>query len=212
MTSINRSILVAALALGAATSTAAAQDLAIERSEKPFRVGGRLGLNMARVGGDDVDDSAIKARNGFWVGGFATIRVGPGFSIEPAIGYAQKGWAVKSDLGGGTAKLDYLQAPVLAVGLIPVHAQVNLRGLAGPSISMLLSSKAKQGSQTVDLDDDTRFLDLGLVIGAGVDVALPSALLVFDLRYELGLTSVDDTSAEHEINHRVLSVNGGFAF
>jgi len=206
------STVLAALALGATSPAMAQNDLALTQGGRPLYLGGRLGLSMATLTGEDVDDTRLRSRNGFSISGFATIRLGPNFALEPAVGYAEKGAALKADLGGATVKADYLSAPLLAVGLMPVNPQVNLRVFAGPCLSILLSAKVKQGTRTQDVKDETRPVDLGLVAGAGLDVALPGGLLIFDLRYEVGLLTVDDTSREDDIRNRVLSANGGFAF
>ena len=54
-------------------------------------------------------------------------------------------------------------------------------------------------------------LDLASPQLAG-DIALTSGVLMLDVRYELGLTSLDDTSSEADVKSRVFSMNAGFVF
>jgi hypothetical protein len=204
--------ILGAPAFAAAQPAAPQAQIATSPPPRTVRAGARFGLTFASVAGDDVDDAALTSRQGLSVGGFISVRLGPNFAIEPALGYAQKGAAVKADLGGGRLALDYLQAPLVLVGLIPVHPIVDLRAFGGPSVSYLISAEAKQGGQAQDIGDRSNKFDLGAVFGAGVDVTLPSGLLLFDLRYELGLTSIDDSSAEADTKNRVFSMNAGFGF
>ena len=43
-----------------------------------------------------------------------------------------------------------------------------------------------------DIKDSTKSIDFGLVLGAGFDYMLESGCVTFDVRYVLGLTTIDD--------------------
>jgi len=45
-----------------------------------------------------------------------------------------------------------------------------------------------------------------------VDMAVGKAFLVLDLRYTLGLTSIDDDSNPSDIKHRAFSIMAGFRY
>jgi hypothetical protein len=62
----------------------------------------------------------------------------------------------------------------------------------------------------MDVKDDAEALDFGMFLGAGLDTTLANnMLLVFDVRYEIGLTDLDSAN---DIKNRVLSLNSAILF
>jgi hypothetical protein len=72
---------------------------------------------------------------------------------------------------------------------------------AGPQVGFLVSAKTKAGNVEVDYKDQTNTIDFGLGAGAGY-VHVPSGFGV-DLRYNLGLSNINENDA-------VKSHNRGF--
>lgn len=63
---------------------------------------------------------------------------------------------------------------------------------------------------------ETKSLDLGLVLGAGLDLGRGPGRLSIDLRYNLGLTNINDLTpqageSEIQIKNRVLQVLVGYS-
>lgn len=230
--------IVATPALARAQFFPAAPAAPAAPAEKPVRFGGRVGLSLATLHGhvdptfgDKIDASGVEKRMGISVSVLADFHVASHFAIEAALGYGQKGFSGKDPGGGatgGTIALDYVQVPVLAVGLLPVGRIVRLRAFGGPSLGYLLSATAKQGGDGQDsqrqisthlsgvdlggqdIEAEIETFDLGVVVGAGVDVELPVGLALFDVRYELGLRSIDAVDAG-DAKNRMLTFNAGFA-
>ena len=117
-------------------------------------------------------------------GGFyLTVMVSETFGVQPELLYNSVG--SKFDLGGDDVvqQLDYLTLPVMLrynpVKIFNIHA--------GPQFGFLMSAKQKFDGDSEDIKDGLKGLDLGLGIGAGVDLPMG---LGFSARYVLGLSNV----------------------
>jgi hypothetical protein len=138
----------------------------------------------------------------------------------PGVAYSQQGTGV--DLGGGvsgTFKLDYLEVPLLLELAAPLQGNPRIRPFAvlGPAVGLEVGCKVRgeSGSQSaeVDCDDpllglDTKKVQAGLHFGAGIEISR----FFVGLRYQLGLTSIDDTGADADIKNRVLAIVAGYGF
>jgi hypothetical protein len=126
-----------------------------------------------------------------------------------------------------TASLDYLELPLLAVFTFPADDRWILTGIAGVAVAFSIDSDVQlQGKVTfpqpgftsvvidfderVDIDGLNRIspVDVGGVIGGGIEVALKRVRLLFDARLTFGLTSADDSGAKNIYNH-VFSIFAG---
>lgn len=197
------------------------------------RVGVHGGLNFATWGGNDAQaitdgDASIgapEATTRMNAGVFAVIGHPDGmFAFQPEILYTQKGTKQQGsfDFFGqkfnlvATAQVDYIEAPMLArLNLSPGSTAITKAYLvAGPALAFRVNTSAvaelngtEVSSSEVD-DSQMNAIDLGAVIGAGLDIQFPFATLVVDLRYNLGLTTMDK-DGNADIKNRVLSVNIG---
>jgi hypothetical protein len=162
--------------------------------------------------------------NGTVGGFFVDIPVSKSFSIQPELLYVQKGsrptlkgedlldWyngtdpdPMPADVVPGaidindlSAKLKlsttYIQVPVLIkANLMPQGNKVVPSIYAGPAIGLLVASKLSV-ADTLEYDakDWVSGMDLALVFGVGVKVKN----VIFDVRYDMGLTNVFDLSGE----------------
>jgi hypothetical protein len=178
--------------------------------------GARIGLDVATLDVPGAGD-ALDHRSGLWLGGFVMIPIVPNFAIEPAIGYAQKGAVLKPDPifgGGGKIRLDYIAVPIVAVGRIPVDPKLHLRGFLGPGFNFRVNAKTDDTIVgTLDVKDSIKAFDFSLVLGIGIDITLASGMFVFDVRFEDGLSDInDDPNNPSELKHRVFTLEGGYAF
>jgi hypothetical protein len=176
------------------------------------------GVNFAKFGGDDVGD--VETRTGFQAGAFASIPLGRIVSLMPGVAYSQQGTGV--DIGGGvtgTFKLDYIEVPLLLKLAAPLQGSPKLRPYAvlGPAVGFEVGCKVKaqSGSQSAEVDCDdptlglqTKPVEVGLHFGAGLEVSQ----FFVGLRYQLGLTSLDDSGADADIKNRVLAIVAGYGF
>ena len=168
------------------------------------------GVNFANVGGSDAPPGA-KALTGFAAGGYIEISLPLLFTIQPEILYSQKGTTYDQSMFGTnftiTAKLNYLEIPVLVKYSFPVPV-VKPTLYAGPAIGILLSAKGKVEalgqSQEEDIKDQTASTDFGLVVGASAHIAI----ITVDVRYTLGLTTIDKNGSTKGYN-RVFGIMVG---
>ena len=153
----------------------------------------KAGLNMANLGGDDVDDEGKKALMGIYGGIFYNITVGESFSVQPELVYSPQG--AKYELGGVKAKLalNYLNlTPLLRYNSSGFFVGV------GPQIGFLLSAKYKEDdADDVDVKDGLKGVDFAAAFASGYEFENGFG---FYARFNLGLSSISDDSDTKVLN------------
>ncbi len=200
-------VLYAVLVFAIAADTAFAQ---------PMTFGAKAGLNIANIGGDDAGD--FESRTGFSIGGFLAYPLANMFYIQPEVLYTMKGAAQKQTFGGttytGTVKLDYLEIPVLAKLVIPMkNSGLTPMLYAGPALGFKLSSKLHLEGGGLDSEEDYEGIkgtDFGFVIGGGVGIPVGASTFGIEIRYDLGLSSIDDSEDNFNIKNNVLMLMVSF--
>ncbi len=164
--------------------------------------GAKAGLNVSTIGGDfgvsDFDTyNDTKSKIGFHVGGLAELKISEKFSLQPELLFSQQGAKAEfrdpdfpEDNFDTKTTLSYVNLPIMAK-FYPIEG---LSIEAGPQVGFLVSDKTELSAPGVpDMDDDTakyKTFDFGLNIGAGYKMENG---LMFQLRYNFGLTKIDDT-------------------
>lgn len=168
------------------------------------KFGVKAGLNYATF--NNTDGAEYKA--GFLGGVYAKINVpATPMAIQPEILYAQYG--ANDENSDASYSIDYVQIPVLAkFGFgapgVPVKPEV----FFGPYAGFNINSEIEDSNISVNADDYFEGTDLGVVVGAGVQVTK----LNFEFRYTAGLTNVfADQYADDEKNG-AFSLNVGINF
>ena len=164
------------------------------------------GLNFANFHGDDVDGNS--SRKALVVGGFVKINLLNIIAIQPEVLYSGKGSEFEVNSNKSTTKITYLEIPVL-LRINAINAGVLHAGLiGGPSFAFTLSAK----NDDTDIKDTIKSNDMGAVIGIGADIGAGVISLVGDVRYTMGLSSIDDSGADLDIKNGVFSVMLGIGF
>ncbi len=185
-----------------------------------MQIGPRAGLNIANLGGDDADElvgQSLDSKTGFNVGIFFMYQFSNMFAIQPEAYYSMKGATYKESGGELTVTLDYFEVPLLLKLIIPLEGS-NIRPsiFAGPAIGFNTTSKIKVEfdgeSEEVDMKDDTKSTDFSLVFGGGIGFMVGKNELGFDIRYILGLSSIDDSSDAIDLKNTAFSFNVYFGF
>jgi len=184
-----------------------------------FKPGVRAGVDFMTAGGDDAPDDADR-RTGFLAGAFVEVEFGGPFALQPELLYTQKGWSREGDVRGttitSTVKLDYIEIPVLAKFQLPLGGPFSPSLFAGPAVGFNASAEREvEGggqSQTNDISDQVSSTEFGLVFGVGGDFGIGAGTITVDARYNLGLTSVDDTDADASVSNQGFMITAGFAF
>ena len=181
----------------------------------------RGGLSRATMSGVDLAGADLDARIGLSLGASATIPIQDNFSLRLDGGYVQKGYSAGSEGFEANLFLDYIELSGLgAVNLTPSGSPASVYALAGPSLafntrcegSASYSLAGESGTISDSCGDDVRGIDLGITAGIGAEMAVSEKMsLSVDLRYTLGLLSVDKTGDE-DIKNRDLILQVGVGF
>ena len=173
---------------------------------KGFFMGLKAGIGFSSWSNVEVEAPAKKVQKlGFQGGLVAKAGFNPYLALQMELLFAQKGMKVSVTESGITAKVwtnvNYLEIPLLLKASIPldpffIYANV------GPSFGIGLSAKLATDpdlglNQTIKFEEGglQRF-DFGVLFGAGVGVKLGNGELFLDLRYTLGISDINNASAE----------------
>jgi len=177
------------------------------------------GAAFSRLSGADATTGEFdftKSKLGLTAGGFVSLGLGPNFAIQPEVFFVQKG--AKAKPTGGTVKfrLGYVEVPVLAKLIIPAKGsgiQLSPHFYGGPAIAFKTSCSisGSDGSTTVTGKCDAnnvriKSTDLSVLFGAGVDIGR----FMIEVRYDLGLSKIDDSGEDLDAKNRTLYVLGGW--
>lgn len=155
--------------------------------------GVKAGLNIANLGGDDVDEEGKKSLMGIYGGIFYNIVAGESFSVQPELVYSAQG--AKYEMSGISAKiaLNYLNlTPLLRYNSSGFFVGV------GPQIGFLMSAKTKaDGADDDDIKDNLKGVDFAAAIASGYEFENGFG---FYGRFNYGLSSISDVSDEKVFN------------
>ena len=150
----------------------------------------KVGVNVACL--TDEDDS--QARVGFTGGVELGYQVTNKFALTGALMYSQQGAKVDYDELTGTMKLDYINIPILA----NVYVAKGLAVKAGIQPAFNVNKKITVGGISMDIEDAYEQGTGQRVKVKSFDFSIPMGLsyeingLVFDARYNLGLSKIVD--------------------
>lgn len=173
------------------------------KAQAPLKVGITGGLNIANMNDTDADD--LENRFGFRGGVFATFKVPASpMAIQPELVYTQKGFEVDD----GTAKLDYIEIPVLAKFGFFTPGPAKPEVFFGPYMAFNMNAEAAGDNITINVEDAVNKTEFGVTVGAGVDIGR------FNIggRYSAGLTNVFDDDSGSDGKNGVFSVVTSVAF
>ncbi len=197
-----------------------------QASAQGIKLGVKGGVNFANIGGSDIGEfeadlgASTDNKTGLIAGAFAEFMIGNVFGIQPEVLYSQKGF--KASAMGAELKLkgSYFEIPVLAKINIPIEGStVHPHVYAGPAVAFKASCKiegsAGSSSASVDCEDAGLMVestDFGVAFGGGVSVDVGGAEVGVDVRYTLGLTTVDAEADPYHITNKVISIMGTVGF
>ena len=163
-----------------------------------FKIGVGGGLNMASFSGDGA--KGLDGKIGINAGLLMEVKLPIELGVEGDILYSTKGGS-NSDTD---IRLAYIDVPVVAklYMLKVINLQVGLQG------SFLMGAEQEVTfmdlSETYDVKDQLKGIDMGAVIGFGVDVSKFHA----SARYNLGFASIDDNGGD--IKNNMLTITVGY--
>jgi len=204
---MKRLLVVLALTSGSAAS------LAAQLHDRTY--GGLVGLSFSKAGGADIGGDS-KWVTGTAVGGFLTLGVSRVLALEPQLLMVEKG--IKSEENGisVTAKLTYIQIPLLLKLRFPMGTAGRMTGnlFTGPGVAYRIGCRLKVAEGGNDISggcdqdgeaEDLRSFDSSLIFGLGVDIGRTTV----SLRYDMGLSKLDQSAAANDIKNRALILLAG---
>ena len=138
------------------------------------------------------------------------------FAIQPEAYYTMKGGSRDYNGANLTVSFDYIEVPFLLKLIIPVEGS-NIRPsiFAGPSIGFNTTAKIKlevNGESAEEDLEDVKSTDVSLAFGGGIGFMVGGNELGFDVRYILGLTTIDDSNSNDDVKNTVIAFNVYFGF
>lgn len=193
-------------------------------------IGVEAGLNVSDLSVDtDVDGTQFDAETGFRAGGVLRYDFAPVIGIQTGASYSQKGAAFSNDIGTSQEiELEYVEVPLLLQLNIPTGpAPVNPRLFAGGTLNFEIACDQMVSSATVDgsgqcsaeeLGDfafDTKSTDIGFLFGGGLDFPAGPGALTVDVRFDLGLSDINDVAEDAvgdpaELKNRNFQATAGY--
>lgn len=194
--------------------------------------GPKLGLNLANVSGDDVEDASMLI--GFNIGAVGNFAINEMFSVQGELLYDVKGAKYEGEDENGDKqdlplKLSYINIPILAQAQFGDN--VKFYGELGPTIGFLMGATMDGESEfkiptgfnpntgqityeTQKVKESYKGTDIGLAVGAGAKIPLNSFGLVVGARYNMGLgTIAEDVNDESvDVKNGVISINVALMF
>ncbi len=189
-----------------------AQFSVIASQSQEFRLGAKVGLNVASLGGDSYAIANLGARASFHIGGIVEIPLGGKFSLQPELLYSAEGADWSNGNQGREIKLDYMRVPLMA----KFYIIEGLSAEAGPVFGFLVSAEKEDHSEDSEITFDYKkdfykSFDTGLGIGASYRLNLG---VFFSLRYNKGMMNVNKNYLDHNYKNQsnVFQVSAGYSF
>jgi hypothetical protein len=177
-----------------------------------IQFGVKAGANISNIIGDHNHDIntgeypqngiQYKTKIGYNGGVFVTIPIKGKFSLQPELIYSLQGASFtlhNTDVSGniisngtGHLNLSYVQIPVLAK--FTFHHRFYAQ--TGPQIGLLVSAK-QNNYEGQSYSVGSSFQSVDIAWGVGIGYTCPSGT-GFDLRYDLGLSSIDKNPNDTE--------------
>ncbi|MFN8176391.1 MAG: outer membrane beta-barrel protein [bacterium] len=185
------------------------------RSPHAPHFGVKGGMNLSNLSVDPQDLADTGSLKSYAAGGWCGIPLTPRWTLLTEALYSVKGDAESS--GGYTASthVTYLDVPVLAKMAFRRDATARPSLFLGPLMAFNLAAHSTlTGNGTnVDLDvkDQVRSLDLGVVVGGGVDFPVGGRTYGVELRYSKGLSNAAGESANGTAHNDVIAVLGSIS-
>ncbi len=173
-----------------------------------FRMGAKLGLNIASLGGDSYGVGSLGARTSFHLGGLVEIPLMGKFAVQPELLYSSEGSNWNFSGVDDNINLDYVRVPVLG----KYYIIEGLTAEAGPVFGVLVNAKNDDGD---DIKDSFKSFDAAFGIGASYRLDMG---VFFSLRYNKGLLNVNEEYVDDGITYsyknqsNVFQISAGYTF
>lgn len=159
------------------------------RDNGTFTLQPKVGIGFGSLSGDWTTAAGIdldrKTRVGFLAGLEGEYYVNEWLGIAAGVNYAQQGWKFEGSGESATTKLDYLNIPVTA----DFYVAKGLALKTGLQFGFLMSGKLNDA----DVKKGYETFNFSIPIGISYEISN----IVFDLRYNVALTTANKDSDSH---------------
>jgi hypothetical protein len=172
--------------------------------------GAKFGLNFATFGGDN--SSNYSGTTKFFFGGFFGYDFIRNFGLQGELLYNPVGGGFSSQgQAGGNDGISYLEFVVLAKYSVPVSPVIKIFFEAGPQLGIKLSATEHSDATGTDTDISQYIAgtDFDLVVGTGTAFRVGPGNIIFDVRYNIGLSAIQKNGNAHNSN-QVFSMAVGY--
>ncbi len=172
--------------------------------------GAKFGLNFATFGGDNSSNYSTTTK--FFFGGFFGYDFIRNFGLQGELLYNPVGGGYSSPgQAGGNDGISYLEFVVLAKYSVPVNPVIKIFFEAGPQLGIKLSATAHSDATGTDTDISQYIsgTDFDLVVGTGTAFRVGPGNIIFDVRYNIGLSTIQKNGNDHNSN-QVFSMAVGY--
>ena len=201
---MKKQILLAALLLVSLSAAAQETTAQVEKKTKAWSFVPKVGANFAWMTNDDAAET--NPRIGLVLGGEFNYRSPKShFGFSFGMLYSQQGIKEKDRLGDLTAKLDYLNFPLLLN--YHVNKSFTLKFGLQPALNVKHSAYLDAGGGMTGSGEIDKMNSFDLSIPMGFSVG--DDYLMFDVRFNLGVTNWHSSI---DSNHRVVQLTVGYKF
>lgn len=184
-------------------------------AQAQVRFGLKSGLNISTFYGDDTE--GLDSKLGFVGGFFISYQSKNLFILQPEVSYTTKGATAKIESANFTLSYDYIEIPILFKFEFPLDDNPSIKPavFAGPFVAFKRKAKIIVSANGETEEADIKSVaprDYGFQIGGALGFNLGKNELGFDVRYILGITSVDTSVNSFDIKNRVINLNIYFCF
>lgn len=176
----------------------------------------KTGVAMSNIFGRDVYDQRFRA--GFTCGIFMTYGIGRTFAVQPELLFVMKGSKYVNGRGSDayreTMSLEYVELPILAKLYLPLSRAFRTHVFAGPAPALNIRAQVDArfaGESQEETLDNVMGFDLGLAVGAGIEVPVGRGRITFETRYTAGLTTLSK-EPDDDIRNGAVSLLFGYVF
>jgi len=161
------------------------------------------GLNFANLNTTSVG-AAFDSRTGYHAGAFLNVKLTK-IAIQPEVIFSQQGSTVNISGTNIESNFSYVNIPIL----LKFYLIGGLNLQAGPQFGFLTSATGPDPlnpTTSADIKSYLKSSDLSIGLGAGFDIKK----LVIDVRYNLGVSEINDSAALSATKNQVFQLSLGF--
>ena len=151
------------------------------------------GANFYNVKNEN--SSRYDARTGIHLGLLGHIHLDRSIAVQPELVYSSQGAKYTSSGVEYKLKLGYINVPVM----LQYMFDNGFRLEAGPQLGFLINAKSESKNNSVSVKNNFNTVDFAVGLGAGY--IKPSTGLGVGLRYNVGLSNINETSMVKSTNN-----------